>query len=59
MDPLSQVGDLAMQVGWSQDYGSWYWTCIYGCHGTDCESTYEAEQALLKHTCYSAGEVCS
>ena len=56
MDPLSQVGDLAMQVGWSQDYGSWYWTCIYGCHGTDCESEWEARRDLQFHTCTSVAD---
>lgn len=52
-----QVGDLAMQVGWSQDYGSFYWTCIYGCHETDYEGEHEAREAFLAHVCRSAGEV--
>lgn len=43
-----------MQVGFSHDYGSFFWTCIFGCHGTDCESEWEAKQALLAHTCRSS-----
>lgn len=56
MDPLSQVGDLNMQVGWSQDYGSFYYTCIYGCHQTDYESRYEAQRAFLTHNCTSVAD---
>lgn len=45
-----------MQVGWSQDYGSFYYTCVYGCHATDYESRYEAERAFLTHTCRSVAD---
>lgn len=59
LDPSLQVGDMNMHVGWSQDYGSFFYTCIYGCHETDYESSHEAQQAFLSHVCRSAGEVCS
>lgn len=45
-----------MQVGWSQDYGSFYYTCIYGCHQTDYESRYEAQRAFLTHNCTSVAD---
>ena len=54
MDPLLQVGDLNMQVGYSRIYESFEWSCIYGCHSTDYESRHEAEQAFLSHVCRSA-----
>lgn len=44
-----------MNVGWSHIYGSFFWSCIYGCTETDYESTWEAEQAFLAHPCRSAG----
>lgn len=55
VDPLSQVGELNMHVGWSRIYESFEWSCIYGCHGTDCDSRWEAEQAFIAHVCRSAG----
>lgn len=55
MDPLLQVGDLNMHVGWSRIYESFEWSCIYGCHQTDYESRHEAEQGFLSHVCRSAG----
>ena len=54
MDPLLQVGDLNMHVGYSRIYESFEWSCIYGCHSTDYESRHEAEQAFLSHVCRSA-----
>ena len=59
MDPLSQVGELHMHVDYSRTYESYFYTCIYGCHETDYESRWEAEQAFLGHACRCAGEVCS
>ena len=55
MDPLSQVGELHMHVDYSRTYESFFYTCIYGCHATDYESRWEAEQAFLGHRCTSAG----
>lgn len=40
-----------MHVKWSHEAGSYVWSCIYGCAGTDCESQWEAEQAFLGHAC--------
>jgi hypothetical protein len=45
-----------MHVDYSRTYESYFWDCIYGCHETDYESRFEAEQAFLSHTCRSAGE---
>ena len=56
MDPLSQTGELNMVVDYSRTYESYFYRCIYGCHATDYESRWEAEQAFLGHTCLSAGE---
>lgn len=55
MDPLSQAGELNMHVGYSRIYESYEWSCFFGCHATDYESRYEAEQAFLSHTCTAAG----
>lgn len=30
---------------------TYVWDCIFGCHGTDHESIWEAEQAELGHNC--------
>jgi hypothetical protein len=46
---------MSVNVGWSQVYESFIYDCIYGCREVDFESTHEAEQAFIKHTCRSAG----
>lgn len=51
VEPLLQVGDLNMHVGYSRIYESFEWRCIYGCWATDYESRHEAEMAFLSHTC--------
>ena len=53
---MMQTGELKMQVGWSQMYGSFEYRCVYGCHSTDYESRWEAEQAFLSHVCTSVGD---
>ena len=39
---------------YSQTEECWIFDCDYGCHGTDFESNWEAQQAELSHVCRSA-----
>lgn len=50
-DHTAQVGDYSMSVKWSHIEGSFVYDCIYGCHGNDFESSFEAEQAFAAHDC--------
>jgi len=54
MDPLSQTGDLSMNVSFSFLMRCFVWDCMYGCSGFDYESEAEATEAFLTHDC-----VCS
>lgn len=38
-------------IRWSDDIKAFFWTCAWGCSAFDFESSEEAEQDFLYHSC--------